>query len=119
MASWQARFGHFTIDGWQLNLTDPLIRTQMESGPDRVNLHSTHVIGKSKGTLVMAKADSEAFLAYLKGDLRYGAEWITDCPMMIAGAMVTKRTRLSNFSFSTASQDQYYTITCDVEVENP
>lgn len=78
MAIWPLTLPQYVDqDGYAQTTKNPLIRTDMEAGPAKVRLRYTAVPEEFNISLVMTKAQFEAFITFFKQTIHYGADIFT------------------------------------------
>ena len=117
MARWPGQLGIPMLDGYSVVDDSPLIRTEMESGPDRVSLKTRHYMTRGSFSLMLTKKQADAMRYFIYVGLKDGAEWIDDMPLDTGRGVLPHRARLSNMRFTPIVPNRLWRFTCDYETD--
>jgi hypothetical protein len=103
------------LTGYSFSDDLPLIRTQMESGPERVTRTSSSYATNINFSLILTRDQLAIFRNFFENTINAGADWF-DVQLDSAGTYVTHRTRFIQ-SPSYSIQRPFYRVNCAVEVD--
>lgn len=95
MAAWPAGLPAPQVQSYHTRDVAPVIRTDMESGPQRMARSSAHYMTVGQMTIAL-DATQHATFEQLYQDSNNGTDWITDVPIDTSGNLANHRIRITS-----------------------
>ena len=117
MAIWDSSLPVPLVSGYTVREAPRLLKTSMESGPQRVALFSAHPRIFGSASMVVDQAQAISFNAIFINS-RYGASWVDDVPLDTGTGLALHRMRITSVSRSVVKPpDAYWKIAFNFETD--
>ena len=103
------------LSGFGVSDDLPLIRTRMESGPDRVTRTSSTFMTNISFKLLLTASQYAEFRQFFETNCNAGADWFS-IPLDTAGSVVYHRARFKK-SPKYSIERPFYRLSCQVETD--
>jgi hypothetical protein len=117
MSAWPAGLPEPELKSFSSTDSFNIIRTDMESGPPRQSLRSSHFMTAGSLSLTLTTAQMDIFQAAIPAS-NYGADWVTGVPIDSGNGSQPHRIRLIKVSRKVLfPQDGLYKLTITYETD--
>ncbi len=114
---WPATLPSFNRSNYSVSYNQPLARTNMEQGPQRVGRTSDNYTIDVNVSMIMNSAQQPIFWAFYNDDANAGQAWIV-ASIDTGTGLANHRVRIINPSFSFAGIDHQLTMQLETEERN-
>lgn len=118
MAAWPGTLPKPDMNQYQIESADPLLRTEMDSGPARVRRVFTSVPEFVDVKFKFSLAELGIFEKFWKETLFHGADWFDIDLANGAGENTVQARFTAPPKRSTLARENYWTVTARLEVRN-
>lgn len=99
MATWDGSLPAPLLAGYNSRETPRILKTEMDSGPQRMTLYSGHPRLYGSAAMSVDPAQAAAFRAMYES-ANLGADWITGCPIDTGQGLAAHRVRITSVQYS-------------------